>query len=81
MQVHTYMSDVDDLLEWISEKSPEVRTNKMGAALLGRVVSLKAKRPELDGQSANSLERALNNQEKLRREVNAVQKQVDKQEQ
>ncbi|VDN97776.1 unnamed protein product [Rodentolepis nana] len=81
MQVHAYMSDVDDLLEWISEKSPEIRDNQMGTAMLGRVASLKAKRPELNIQDSNSLEKALNNQEKLRREVNAIQKQVDKQEQ
>ncbi|KAM7541962.1 hypothetical protein Aperf_G00000017227 [Anoplocephala perfoliata] len=81
MQVHAYMSDVDDLLDWISEKTPEARKNQMGAALLGRMSSLKAKRPEINIQSSSGLEKALNEQEKLRREVNAMQKQVDKQEQ
>ncbi|VDL15838.1 unnamed protein product [Hymenolepis diminuta] len=81
LQVHTYMSDVDDLLEWISEKSPEIPNNQMGAVMVGRIASLKAKRPELNIQNSSGLEKALNDQEKLRREVNAIQKQVDKQEQ
>lgn len=81
MQVHTYMSDVDDLLEWISEKSPEARNYQLGAVMLGRMSSLRAKRPETSIQSFSGLEKALNEQERLRREVNAMQKQVDKQEQ
>lgn len=81
MQVHTYMSDVDDLLEWISEKSPEIPNNQMSGVMVGRIASLKAKRPELNIQNSNGLEKALSDQEKLRREVNAIQKQVDKQEQ
>ena len=81
MQVHAYMSDVDDLLEWITEKSPDVRDNQMSIALLSRTTSMKAKRPEVNLQSSTALEKALNEQDKLRREVGAMQKQVDKQEQ
>ncbi|KAH9280373.1 Spectrin beta chain, non-erythrocytic 1 [Echinococcus granulosus] len=81
MRIHVYMSDVDDLLEWIVDKSPEARDNKKSAALLGRISSLKATRPEINPQTSTGLERALNEQEKLRREVNAMKKQVEKQEQ
>ena len=81
MQVHVYMSDVDDLLEWMAEKSPDARGNQMSIASLSRKVSLKAKHPEVNLQSTEALEKALNEQEKLRREVAAMQKQVDKQEQ
>uniref|UniRef100_A0A5K3EEV8 PH domain-containing protein n=1 Tax=Mesocestoides corti TaxID=53468 RepID=A0A5K3EEV8_MESCO len=80
IQIHTYISDVNDLLEWIASKSPEARDNKIGIALLSRVASMQTKQAELNLQSAAGLEKALNAQEKLRREINAMQKQVDKQE-
>ncbi|KAL5964605.1 Spectrin alpha chain [Taenia solium] len=81
MRIHVYMSDVDDLLEWIQEKSPETRDIQGSAVLLGRISSLKAARPEVNPQTSTGLEQALNEQEKLRREVNAMKKQVEKQEQ
>ncbi|VDM16022.1 unnamed protein product [Hydatigera taeniaeformis] len=81
MRIHAYMSDVEDLLEWIVEKSPETRDNQGSTVLLGRISSLKAARPDINPHTSTGLEQALNEQEKLRREVNAMKKQVEKQEQ
>ncbi|KAL5107304.1 Spectrin beta chain [Taenia crassiceps] len=81
MRIHVYLSDVDDLLEWIADKSPGTRDVQGSAGLLGRISSLKASRPEAKTQTSTGLEQALNEQEKLRREVNAMKKQIEKQEQ
>lgn len=80
IQIHGYTADVDDLLDWIALKSPQARDKKIGIAVLSRMASLKAKKPELSIQTSAGLEKALTEQEKLRREVNALQKQVNKQE-
>ncbi len=44
--------------------------------MLSRMVSVKAKRPEVNLQTSAGLEKALNEQEKLRREVHAMEKTV-----
>ncbi|VDK73416.1 unnamed protein product [Dibothriocephalus latus] len=75
MQIHKFMSDTEDLLEWIAAKSPQARSRNIGIALLGK---LSGKTADEEAQKASSLEKARSQQEKLRHEISAMQKQMDK---
>lgn len=76
LQVHTFISDNDDLLAWIADKSPEAKKQQMSVALL-KIIPKSGETDKVE--SGSNLDKALNQQEKLRREVAVMQKQIDKQ--
>ncbi|BHF68604.1 Spectrin beta chain, non-erythrocytic 5 [Sparganum proliferum] len=75
MQIHKFMSDTEDLLEWIAAKSPQARSRNIGIALLGK---LSGKTADEETRKVSSMEKARSEQEKLRHEISAMQKQMDK---
>ncbi|VDL99266.1 unnamed protein product [Schistocephalus solidus] len=75
MQIHKFMSDTEDLLEWIGTKSPQARSQNIGIDLLGKLSSETA---DEEARKVSSMEKARSQQEKLRHEMSAMQKQMDK---